>query len=203
MAWITLAAEWKQNVIVYWFTLCTITFSNSVLFTLSCIFQIIVKLIAFRLKFFTHKFEVSFVLITWGMEIILFYTYVCRCLMLLWYWNHLFWTLPLCKLACLLCVLTVCVCVLCVLFCVCLCVCVFCVCVCVFCVCMCVCVCVYVYMCVCLAAIKHDPWICLMSRVYTMDANHTSNCVCTQIHTYINVTLNCNEDVTVQSTVAK
>ena len=60
--------------------------------------------------------------------------------------------------------------------------------------------------CVCSATIKYDPWIGWMGRVYTMDANHISNCVCTQTHTYytyINVTLNCDEDVTVKSTVAK
>ena len=127
--------EWKQEIIVNWFN---IIFSCSVLFSLSCIFQVIVKLIAFRLKFFTHKFEVSFVLITREMEIKIFYTYLCRCLMLLWYWNLLFWTLLLCKLTCLL-----------------LCVCVY--------VCarvrsrMCTCICVCV--CVCKATIKYDPWI--------------------------------------------
>ena len=47
---------------MYYSILVLFCFYSFCLFASFC--QIIVKLIAFRLKFFTHKFEVSFVLIT-------------------------------------------------------------------------------------------------------------------------------------------
>ena len=50
----------NRKIMVLWLTV--LNFSCYVILPLSCFFQVIVKLIAFRLKFFTHKFEVSFVL---------------------------------------------------------------------------------------------------------------------------------------------